>query len=411
MYKKSKFNIFLITYTALLLILPFGWWDNNLNMLGGDDTKIIYFNPSLYLNSIINSNVINFSQAESILIQETSNAPFYAFLFVINKTLPFLNLQLLIFGMVLSFSFIGFYWMSSNMPGIKNENSKSEEIIRFTAANMYTLSTFAIYTLWDHQLYPLIYMASCPIIFGIFLRSSIKFSINKCLAASILIAFIPLYSNLPWLIPILICGIPFFFFMALNSPRNFLYTCVTIVVTSGILVFTIPLIAFTFQSYSSGMFLPDVIAGSVRAFLEVNSNNIAINFFAFIPPQQFQISRLWLFQEYPIAYLIIQNATSCIVILLCILMGIVFFMNKKSLIKNNILMGILLSYLLSFILYTGGNKYIMEILARGMKDFSIFIMFRNNYDKFSLAVTIYSSILIIYALTTFNNLIQNYKKN
>ena len=410
MNKRPYFSFFLSVYPLILLILPFSWWNNNLYMLGGDDIKIEYLNPSLYINAIINSNIINNAESESILIQDISNVPYFIFLFTLAKILPFLNLQLLVYGGVLSVSFFGFYWMSKKMPGINNQGTVIDVLIRFTVANMYAFSSFAIFSLWDHQLHPFIYVATLPIIFGMFLRSALKFSLAKCLVVAILITISPsFYSNLPWLIPILMSGLPFFLCILLNSPKSFFATSIVITVISIALVFTIPLTIFSFKSYSSGMFLSDVVAGSVRAFLEVNSDNSSMNFFALIPPHQFIFSRLWIFREMPTIFFIILYLTVIFVSLLFIsLVGTLFIKNK--LIKNNILLGVLLSYLLSFILYAGGSKYILEILANGMSEFPIFIMFRNNYDKFSLAVSLYSCIFLLYGLIKGYSILNNIKK-
>lgn len=418
MNKNKQYMIVFILYVLFLALLPFLWWNSNLFLLGGDDIKLEYINPLFKLQNILSTDKIRSAWTESTLIHDFSNVPFLVLLLSIHLLFPYLNLQLLISSLIMSFGFLGFYWMCGALPGFNNAN-KISNFIRFTAANLYIFSTFTIYTLWSHQLYPYIYIGIVPFLVSLIIKSTTEYSLNKGILSSLIIAFSPsFYSNIPWLLPVFICGIPMISMVIVFSKiKNFLKTMILISIVSCALMFPTFLSISIFKSYTTGIFSLDSISNSIHVFQQVNLNNSIWNIFSLQPAQEFLYTETWMYKNMlQITKLIKVIMIEVFILLIALLMYSLRAKKQINLRKKiTFLLGISVSYSFSVIGYMGGGKIVLSFLAGLMETFPLLIMFRNNYDKFSLSIALYSSIFIAYLLLIVyknsNNLYKNLNPN
>lgn len=337
--------------------------------------------------------------SESGLIHEMSAIPFYMVIAVLHTILPFLNTQHLVHSFVLAGGFLGCFWMLSMVPVAGRTQGYVPLFVRFVAANVYAFSTFNIVTLWDHQLPSYVYIATLPFIVGFIMRSVQKYTVVDSVAAALLLAFSPTpYGSVPWLIPVVICGLPLVIVHALERPKDLFYTLATFLIASAVLLFPTIIAMIEFRGYSAGMFASDQVKESVRVFAELNRNNDLIYPLALTPPQDFLLSKLSLYREMPGLFNGVMNTLAATMGALFVSAVLVIW-RRENRGNRRIIVGVLLSWGISVIFYAGGgNGLLHAFLVAGMEQFSFLTMLRNNYDKFNLAISLFSSLMVFYSL-------------
>lgn len=397
---KIKISTLLISlYTLLLMLLAFTWWPANLHLVGGDDIKYEYIDPSSKISSLLNGDKVMLSPSESYLTHEISGFPFYVILSSLHTIFPFLNTQQLIDSLVLAGGFLGFFWMTSVIPVVGQARGYVPLVVRFVAANVYVFSTFNIVTVWDHQLPVYIDIAVLPFVLGFVIRSATNYSLADCVVVALLIALSPApYGSIPWLVPVVLCGMPLLIAFAFEQPKDLCYTFATILLVCVILLFPAFITMAEFRGYSSGMFASDQVKESIRGFIELNKNNSLIYPLALTPPQDFLLVKLSLYREMPGMFKgVIYSLAVTMVALFVTAVLIVWRPGNRG--NRRIIIGVLLSWLLCVILYAGGgNGAFLSFLVEAMKEFPFLTMLRNNYDKFGMAISLFSSLMIFYAL-------------
>ena len=411
-FKKSfmKINastLLLSFYTMFLVALPFTWWPANMNLVGGDDVKYEYIDPASKLSYLLSGDSVVLSINESILIHDVSGFPFHLILYTLHVTLPFLNTQQLVNAIVLAGGFLTFYWMTLTIPIIRQPQGKTTIMASFVAANVYALSTFNATTMWSHQLPVYVYIATLPLIFGFLIRSASEFSVADSIAAALIFAISPTpYGAVPWLIPMVICGIPLFLALTIYKPWDAIRTFVIFIFINIILLFPTWFVTVEFSTYTPGTFDPGAIKEAVRTFIAINKNNTLTNPIAMLPNKWLLEVNLPLFKSAPwlftgVIYILLLSMITLLIL------SILVVLRHKSFMLWILFIGVLLSWLFSVILYAGGGSgFLLTLLVSGMEAIPILSMFRNNYDKFSLAITMFSSIAVYYFLVltyTLNN--------
>lgn len=380
-------------------MLPFTWWPDNLYLLGGDDTKFEYIAPYLKLAPLFYGDAVMLAGSESGLIHEISSIPSYIVIAVLHTVLPFLNTQHLVHALVLAGGFLGCFWMLSMVPVVGRTQGYVPLFVRFVAANVYAFSTFNIVTMWDHQLPSYMYIATLPFIVGFIMRSVQKYTVVDSVAAALLLAFSPTpYGSVPWLIPVVICGLPLVIALALERPKDLFYTLATFLIASVVLLFPTIIAMVEFRGYSAGMFASDQVKESVRVFTELNKNNDLIYPLALTPPQDFLLSKLSLYREMPGLFRGVINTLAATMGALFVA-AVLVVRRRENRGNRRIIVGVLLSWGISVIFYAGGGNGVLHaILVAGMEEFSFMIMLRNNYDKFNIAISLFSSLMVFYSL-------------
>jgi hypothetical protein len=407
----NKVDMLLIWfYAALLALLPFTWWPANQHLVGGDDIKYEYISPAMKIVSLLDGNQVSLSVSESSVIQEVSGFPFYLILTSFRTAMPFLNTQQLVSALVLSGSFLAFYWLTSTIPLIGRAQGRVPVIMRFVSANVYALSTFNIVTMWSHQLPEYVYMATLPLIVGFFMRSATRYSVADSIAAALALALSPIpYGAAPWLIPVAICGLPLVIALAFDHPRDTLSTFLTFSLATMVLLFPVWIAMYEFSGYTQGLFDAAAVKEGGRIFMTLNQNNSLFNPIA-LTPNEWLLGNLHLYREYPRLFKVAINSLIPIVFALVVTSTLTVGLRDYRE-HRKIFAGVLLSWGLSVVLYAGGGvKILFTYLAAGIEAFPFLIMFRNNYDKFAMAISLFSSIMLYYSLALIYSL-RNLSKN
>lgn len=385
-------------YTALLALLPFFWWPAGQHLVGGDDSKYEYLAPVTKLSSLFSGDVAGLAVSEGAVIQEVSEYSFYLMLAALREALPFLNTQQLVNGLVFAGSFLAFFWMTSAVPGVGQAQGRIQSVARFVAANVYALSMFNMITMWSHQLPVFVYLATLPLILGLLIRSARKFTVTDSLAASLVLALSPFpYASAPWLLPVAICGLPIGLALALDRPKDTLLTLATFSMATLALLFPVWIAMTEFRAYSQGMFDTDSAKESVRIFKELNRNNSLIYPLG-LTPHEWLLGIIPLYRDSPRFFenTVYIHASIMIGLAIASIVAIVRSVNREY---RRVCAGVLLSWGLSVVLYTGGGTEILfNLLIASMEAFPFLTMFRNNYDKFSMAIALFSGLMVFYSL-------------
>ena len=398
---KFKTSTLLICfYIVLLTLLPFTWWPSSLHLLGGDDIKYEYIEPYLKLSLLFSNDMVSLAGSVGHLIHEISAFPFYLILTVLHFILPFINTQHLVHSVVLVGGFIGFFWMLRMIPVDSLLEGEVQLFVRFVAANVYAFSTFNIITMWDHQLPVYVYISTLPFMLGFILRSTQKYSAIDSLAAALLLTFSPSpYGGIPWLAPVVICGLPLIIALACERPKNLTYTLSTFLIACLLLMFPAIIAMVEFGGYSTGTFSSDALRNSIHVFTEVNKNNALIYPISLVPPQDFLQIKLYFYREFPWIFETLVYMLAAIIFTL-VAVAVILSMRYENRENRGLLLGVFLSWLLSVILYAGGGgETLRSLLVAVIEKFPFLLMFRNNYDKFNIAISIFSSLIIYYLLT------------
>lgn len=398
---KIKTSMLLVLlYAGVLALVPFTWWPANQHLVGGDDIKYEYVKPATKLASLLDGNLARLSVSESAVIHEVSGFPFYLVITTLRKALPFINTQQLINSFILAGSFLAFFWMIAAIPIADQPQGRFHIVGRFVAANVYALSTFNIPTMWSHQLPEYVYMATLPLIIGFLIRSATRYSAADSTTAALILAISPSpYGSAPWLIPVAICGLPLAIALAINRPRDTLWTSMIFFFTTGILLFPTIISMIEFGGYSPEMFDSGIVKGSIAGFKALSQNNSLIYPIALTPNE-------WMLPNIPLYRTLPWLFYGAIIILAVIMLALAIVSVLSTLLQSNhvdktVSTGVLLSWGLSIILYVGGGtKMLLTTLVTLMETFPLLIMFRSNYDKFGMAISLFSSIMVFYSLMT-----------
>lgn len=403
-------KIVYFVWICFLLAVPFLWWSQELYFLGGDDIKYEYVYPQLKLEAILEGGFSHLAPNESVLLYEISGFLFFLVLTILKFIFPFLNLQTFTNTVVLAGSFASFFWLTGILSHRPAPN-RTQFAIRFLAANIYALSSFQIATLWISQLPVYVYIFTVPLIFGLLLKSATSFSWWHTVLAALIVAISPSpYGSIPWTLPIAICSLPIVISLLFRSLFATLATLTLFGLASLVLAFPALIAMGTFAAYSPGTFSNSQVSDSVRLFIEVNNQNSVITSLALLPTDLIA-NGLPVFRDYPktSAFLLAVVALiTTIIILMAIILRIRLYfvpalhgMTRKQSQPKSLFCGILLAWVICVFLYSGGGStYFVEMIGAWMKKFPWLIMFRNNYDKFAIAISLFSALIVYQSFWT-----------
>jgi hypothetical protein len=395
---KFTSNKLVLLYTVLLALLPFLWWPAGQHLVGGDDSKYEYIAPVSKLALLFSGDIGGLAVSEGAVIHEVSAYSFYLILAALREVLPFLNTQQLVNGLVFAGSFLAFFWMTSVLPAVGLAPGRILMLARFVAANVYSLSMFTMITMWSHQLPVFVYLATLPLTLGFFVRSTRQFTLTDSLAASLVLSLSPFpYASTPWLLPVVICGLPLGLALALERPKDTLLTIVTFFSATLVLLFPVWIAMTEFRAYSEGMFSTDSVLESLRVFKELNFNN-SLFYPLGLSPHRWLLGNIPIYRSSPSLFESVVYLHAAIMIFFVIIF-IVAIMRPITQVYRKVYVGVLLSWGLSLVLYTGGGTEIFfNLIVASMEAFPFLTMFRNNYDKFSMAIAFFSGLMVFYSL-------------
>ncbi|MBM3206334.1 MAG: hypothetical protein FJZ43_01805 [Candidatus Staskawiczbacteria bacterium] len=380
---------------SVLISIPFFW-----NMkIGGDDGKFYYLFPFEFLTNFSLENIFNdlgsFNPAQFFV-------PFSFIILVLKKIIFFLNIQSLLFGLNLGFSFLFFYLFLEVITDKErsNESNFQEKII---ASLFYSLSIFSYYTLWNSQLTSVYLISIFPLILFFFFKSvkekKIIYSVFGCLVLSLFSIFI---LSIPWFLALLIVILPFFFNLFLKNKKIF----------TKYLLISLALL-FMLNLYWTVNFFLSIQSSSINSVLTNISddfkqeNNLLINavssknsvlypIFSLFH-KDIQIDYNWSTKDIYLSYLA-KLLPINFIFLFIIIIPTLFY--KKEDEQTQFLYNIsIISWLLAIFLFTANiGKWGIPLFAWLSNNIPIFFIFRNMYDKFGLALAFSWSILIFVSL-------------
>lgn len=179
MAKRRKYLVLFIM--VLLFLVPFLWSSQNLYNLGGDDSRFYFYSPIDWLKNIALYSWFGYFGSYH---PQQAYLPLNIFSLVLKYLFPFLNLQKMLYGLILSFSFLTIFLILKELLKTKDRASYYAAIL---GGLTYIFSPLIYYTQWVVPLSLLIGIIGYPLIFFFFLRA-IREQRIKYLAIGVLIS-------------------------------------------------------------------------------------------------------------------------------------------------------------------------------------------------------------------------------
>ncbi len=207
MAKRRKYLVLFIM--VLLFLIPFLWSSQNLYNLGGDDSRLYFYSPIDWLKNIA---LYSWFEYFGSYHPQQAYLPLNIFSLVLKHLFPFLNLQKMLYGLILSFGFLAIFLI---IREFLNSKSKASYYAAILGGLTYIFSPLIYYSHWTSPLSSIVGIMGYPLIFFFFLRA-IREQRIKYLAIGVLIslAFSVILSSigLPWLAAFLI-GLSLFYLL------------------------------------------------------------------------------------------------------------------------------------------------------------------------------------------------------
>jgi len=408
----KKINVPLSTIFFLLLIIPTLFWNNPLYKIGGDDSLLYYIFPlemiRYFLINIISNNNLS---VLGVYGNQLYMFPFYFLILLFKNTLPFLNIQALFYGFNLGLGFLFFFYLLGLW--IKSKNLNHNFLIKVIASVHYVFSCFTVYTLWQSQLFVMYLVAIFPLILYLFIKGvQENKKIYIILNSVILSIFSILLLSVPWFVALLISSFPLLFFFFLKNKKRFvIFSSIFILIL--ILLNFYWLFHFVYSPFSSDHVAIDIISGVTSQSFR-NSNQYLVRIvsagnsliFPFLALFHKNIQQQFGWQTYNIfsqQYLILLYLN--LVFLIPIILAS-FFLRKTKTQDRQLYLYSLVSWLITLYFFTvkignwGVNLFVWLTLH-----IPGFVMFRNMYDKFGLALAFsYAFLFAISLKIVFDNI-------
>ncbi len=350
---------------VILLICPLLLWGNRF-IVGGDDSKLYYAYPELYIKNF----ALNLEQNNTLSGAQTGYQPlsyFIPLLLAIKflKFIPILNPQMILYGINLSLGYLGF------LSFLKQLTKKYPPI---TSGLLYITSSLLGQTLYAHQLPSIYLVGTCPWIL-FFLLKSVEYNKKHFAIISAAIASVGSSTllTLPWSMAFIVGSLPLFIWM-LAKYKLILCKHITVFVFSFLVINTYWIAPYIdsqifskknalINSYSGQSFINE----NVRIVAGVSNLYQPINIFS----QQLQPTSSYLLK-------FILSASVCSILII------------KGIKKNNsklVYISFLALILNLFLISPGVSSYGVKIFIWLTKNIPFWGMFRNMYDKFSLPLS------------------------
>ncbi len=375
--------------TIILFLIPLFFWGRQYRV-GGDDTRMYWVMPQpffeQYSSSIITQNRLG---TYGVYFSPAFLTPFYIFIWIISL-IPFLNVQLFMYGANLAGGFLFFYLLLGLYIGYRNRISSISRII---PGLTYILSNFLINTLYSHELMSIFVVSVSPLLLYLFIRSVREniyiFPIICALIYSIVSATL---ITLPWYGAFFFSVLPLLLFELKMHPKIFLKMFIIFLITFILLNFhwIIHIVASQMaqESGSSAISL-----GSIQGASRLTANYIAaISQLNSVLAQLFQQVRTGWFIP------IIFSPLNAIYLLPILSGGIVFSSIKNHSIRSVYLISIF-SFLSTVVLFTPNiDRWSLQLFLLLNEYIPLFPIFKTAYDKFASPLAFQYSFLLALSL-------------
>lgn len=384
--------IVLLTVALGLFLMPNLLW-GKLYMVGGDDGRFYYLFPFEYLKNfsfhIMSNNTLGGNMG---YLAVSYSAPILLVLSIIKFLFPFLNTQFVAYGCIFALGFIFFYKFLQEWIVSKTTYTFWAAVF---ASVLYVLSPYVTRTYFQHQLIPIFIIMVLPASLYLFIAGVKRKNISFIAGSAIVYSFFSstVYS-FPWFLSVLFTLLPLFIYFT-RIHRTYIWRALGIFLLLSalfnvywIIHFLIPII------YHTGASLPSSILKSTT-FIKQNNDLIAALVHLNSPVYQ-MISYLrtsWTEREgatvvesLGIAYMFVILSA-----------GIVLKKATRSTRKLYVVAvsGLLFTMLFFTPSFGEWNLHMFQWLNNNVP---LFGMFRNMYDKFSLAMSFQYAFVVYIAL-------------
>ncbi len=361
-------------------------WLGDLYFAGGDNSQLYYLMPRSmmgnYLFNIVGDNGLGIL---GTFRQESYQAPFFGLLFFFKSILPkAINIQALSFGINLSLSFLGFYWLLGLLIN-DDKGGVSERLIRAISGIAYCSSLFIVSTMWKHALYAVYLTSIFPLVLYLFLRGVREQSLRYVVVAGLLASlFSIVLMAVPWLVGTLLIILPLLIWHQIAYPKTLRYLLYFGIILVGLNAFWLGTMVYSMISPDnlySVLSTPEANDGTI---LNVTSqNNIAYPVLgAAMPRWVEEIDKVWLG----------SLPTTSIFTFIIIAAGI--FVKKTRHFLGLYYAGVA-CWILAIYFYTVRiDNWGVDLFIALNHSVPGFTMFRNNFDKFSIGIAFCFAFLV-----------------
>lgn len=388
----------------LLLVLPLFWFKKNYYILGEDDTGLVYYNPGGMLD--VASSVWFSLDHLPRFEQFVGYATVFAAVIGLVKLLTFdlINVQLLSFGFILSFSF---YFIVRTLQLLFDRKGS---VAFYIAGLFYALSTYFVMVEYYYMLPSAYAIVLAPAVSYFLLKATLEESIKPLLVGSIWTFFLsrvlltPTFINFFALLPVFL-----FIYVALNHPRKklcilgkyFFWYIFFIVAINAMMI--VPLLSSFFEKGSSAL-AQDIAHRNETSYIDnmlsYIESEIRLPRMVYYLLNAFPepISKLQGFRNYGFygAYL---NYTAWMMFVIPVLT--IIGLMKASVAHKKKVIGVLMMFIISFLLLTVDLfQWTKTLYYFLMQHTPIFNMNRIPSMKFHLPYIYYFSLLVGLAMAS-----------
>lgn len=400
---KNVNKIFLGLIFIALFLIPFFW---NFTV-GGDDGKFYYIFPFEFLKNFSTQNIFN--DLGSFNPQQFS-APFVFLLSILGKVFFFISTQKIAFGLNLSCGFLFFYLLLGvfDRDILDKKNSFAAKII---ASLFYSLSIFSYYTLWESQLFSMYLIAVFPLMLYLFFKSIQQKNVIYIIFASLILSlFSVVILSIAWLAALLIAALPLIAYFFWNNRKRFTqYSVILILLFALLNVYW--LIGFALSSISADtnaiktVFSSDFVEGNDKLIQAVSVHNSVLYPLFNLYHKEIQIDYGWNTKDLYLNYLV--KLLPLNILFLVVVLLPTFFYKRIDGKDKTIYTLSLLSWLIVLFFYTANiGAWGSPLFIWLTNTIPGFVIFRNMYDKFAIALTFSYAFLLFISLKILSNTVQ-----
>lgn len=385
-------------------------------IIGGDDSRLYYFFPFEYIKNyqtnIISDNAIGtlgsyFPQSHLIV--------FVSLLAVLKSIIPFVNIQLLVFGFVLAFGFLTFYLLTGALFSRFQDNKHF--LIRVCSSFFYIFSPILFFDLWSNMLFSLFLIPLIPLLLFLFIRSIYEKDIVYIFIATFFLTIFNFTAiNVPWFAGTIIAVSPLLIYITIKNLKHVILYGLTFfglfIAANAFWIFDYVYSPFSSENSYNVLSLvgsSEFRQANITAIETIASkNNIIFPLFNLFQGKlmhdfawgTYALYRTWFLSE-------ILVGSIFLLIVCAVLMTRPMIKENNGFFSYVAMSWLLAAFLFSANLGTWGTNLFVWMNIH----IPAFSMFRNMYDKFALAVALTSAMLLCIAATTvFDNIPERFKK-
>lgn len=382
MKKILGFNRWIIA--TLLFLIPQLFW-GKLYDIGGDDTRLYYLFPWEFITKFARHIIVNNALGvKSDYYTLAFFTPFMALMSLVKEIAPFIHIQHFFMGLNLAAGFLFFGLLVCRF--IRNESHRNE--IAIVGGLSYVFSNFLIHTVYTHQLLSMYLVSVIPAMLYFFLKGIQEKRIIYTLFASLIYSVFSTGMNtMPWFAGVIIVCMPLFIHLFFLYKKEFFLHALVLALSTFLLNaywivhYIYPLLS---RNSSAGGLVGVNNAGFLEGTIDLVQSLSRLN----SPLNVFfnTIRASWnTVPFYDVSFIL--NGITFFLILLA------GFLLKRSQYRNYYVIffsSLLLSF---FFIGPSFGTWSVNVYIWLVRFVPMFTIFRNMYDKFSIAVA------LLYALS------------